>query len=82
VVAMPTAADDVTSAWPAEQAEEALRRIVTVILHSRGPMGIREMAVLSLACDALGIDEPVMVIEPADVRPVAIVATPRTLLVG
>ena len=77
-----TAAEDVAAAWPAEQAEEALRRIVTVILHSRGPVGIREMAVLCLACDALGIDEPVMAIEPADPRLLAVVPTPRTLLVG
>ena len=55
---------------------------MTVILHSRGPVGIREMAVLCLACDALGIDEPVMVIEPADPRLLAVVPTPRTLLVG
>jgi hypothetical protein len=56
-----TAAQDIAAAWPAEQAEEALRRIVTVLLHTAGPMGVREMAVLCLACDALGIDEPVIV---------------------
>lgn len=56
---MTTAAEDVAAAWPAEQAEEALRRIVTVILHSRAPKGMRDMAILCLACDALGIDEPV-----------------------
>ena len=77
-----TAAEDISTAWPAEQAEEALRRIVTVILHSRGPIGIREMAVLCLACDALGIDEPVVVVEPADPRLLAVVPTSRTLLVG
>ena len=58
---MTTAAVGVATACPAEQAEEALRRIVTVILHSPGSMGIREMAVLCLACDALGIDEPVII---------------------
>jgi hypothetical protein len=60
-----TAAEDMATAWPAEQAEEALRRIVTVILHGPGPTGFREMAVLCLACDALGIDEPIMVSDPA-----------------
>ena len=58
---MTTVAVGVATACPAEQAEEALRRIVTVILHSPGSMGIREMAVLGLACDALGIDEPVLI---------------------
>ena len=70
------------TAWPAEQAEEALRRIVTVILHSPGPMGIREMAVLCLACDALGIDEPIMVSDPVGPRLLAVVPGPRSLLVG
>jgi hypothetical protein len=56
-----TAAQDIAAAWPAEQAEEALRRIVTILLHTVGPMGVRELAILSLACDALGIDEPVVV---------------------
>jgi hypothetical protein len=79
---MTTAAEDVATAWPAEQAEEALRRIVTVILHSPGPMGIRESAVLCLACDALGLDEPVMVSDPAGPRQLAVVPSPRSLLVG
>jgi hypothetical protein len=81
-VEMTTAAEDVATGWPAEQAEEALRRIVTVILHSRGTMGIREMAVLCIACDALGIDEPVMVIETSVPRSLAVVPGPRSLLVG
>jgi hypothetical protein len=81
-VELTTAAEDMPTAWPAEQAEEALRRIVTVILHSRGAIGIREMAVLCLACDALGIDEPVMLMESAEPRPLAVVPAPRTLLVG
>jgi hypothetical protein len=79
---MTTAAEDVAAAWPAEQAEEALRRIVTVILHGPGPMGIREMAVLCLACDALGIDEPVVVSDPVGPRLSAVVPSPRSLLVG
>jgi hypothetical protein len=81
-VHMTTAAEDVALAWPAEQAEEALRRIVTVLLHSAGPMGIREMAVLCLACDALGIDEPVMVSDPDTPRLLAVVPGPRSLLAG
>jgi hypothetical protein len=60
-VQLNTAAEEIAAAWPAEQAEEALRRIVTVLLHTAGPMGMRELAILSLACDALGIDEPVVV---------------------
>ena len=61
-----TAAEDVAAAWPAEQAEEALRRIVTVLLHSSGPMWLPgRWRVLCLACDALGIDEPVLVSDPA-----------------
>jgi hypothetical protein len=79
---MTTAAEDVARAWPAEQAEEALRRIVTVLLHSPGPMGAREMAVLCLACDALGIDEPVMMSDPAGPRLLSAVPGPRSLLVG
>jgi hypothetical protein len=81
-VDMTTAAEDVATAWPAEQAEEALRRIVTVLLHSKGSMGIREMAVLCLACDALGIDEPVLVTEPPGPRPLAVVPESTALLVG
>jgi hypothetical protein len=77
-----TAAADVAKAWPAEQAEEALRRIVTVILHSAGPMGLREVAVLCLACDALGIDEPIMVSDPTDPPLLAIVPPPRSVLAG
>jgi hypothetical protein len=77
-----TAADDVARAWPAEQAEEALRRIVTVLLHSPGPMGVRELAVLCLACDALGIDEPVVMCDPTDPRLLAAVPSPRSLLAG
>jgi hypothetical protein len=69
-------------AWPAEQAEEALRRIVTVLLHSPGPMGVREMAVLCLACDALGIDEPVMVSDPVVPRLLPVVPGPRSLVAG
>lgn len=61
---MTATAEDVAQMWPAEQAEEALRRIVTVLLHSLEPMDVREMAVLCLACDALGIDEPIMMSEP------------------
>jgi hypothetical protein len=79
---MTTAAEDVATAWPAEQAEEALRRIVTVILHNPGPKGVREMAVICLACDALGIDEPVMVSEPAGPRLLAVIPSPRSLLIG
>jgi hypothetical protein len=79
---MTTAASDVSTAWPAEQAEEALRRIVTVVLHSAGPIGIREMAVLCLACDALGIDEPIMVSDPTDPPLLAIVPPPRSVLAG
>jgi hypothetical protein len=79
---MTTAAEDMATAWPAEQAEEALRRIVTVILHSPGQMGYREMAVLCLACDALGIDEPIMVSDPAGPQLLAVVPGPRSLLVG
>lgn len=79
---MTTAAEDVALAWPAEQAEEALRRIVTVLLHSAGPMGIREMAVLCLACDALGIDEPVMVSDLDSPPLLAVVPDPRSLLVS
>jgi hypothetical protein len=79
---MTTAAEDVAAAWPAEQAEEALRRIVTVLLHSSGPMGAREMAVLCLACDALGIDEPVLVSDQAVPRLVPVLPGPRTLLAG
>jgi hypothetical protein len=75
---MTTAAEDIAKAWPAEQAEEALRRIVTVLLHSSGPMGMREMAVLSLACDALGIDEPVMVSDPVGPH-LSVVPGPRSL---
>jgi hypothetical protein len=75
-------ADDVARKWPAEQAEEALRRIVTVLLHSPGPMGVREMAMLSLACDALGIDEPVMVSDPDAPRLLAAVPSPRSLRVS
>jgi hypothetical protein len=81
-VRMTTAAEDVAAAWPAEQAEEALRRIVTVILHAPGPIGIREMAVLCLACDALGIDEPIIVTDPAAPPMLAVVPGPRSLLVG
>jgi hypothetical protein len=81
-VHMTTAAEDIAHAWPAEQAEEALRRIVTVLLHSAGPMGVREMAVLCLACDALGIDEPVMVCDPEAPRLLAVVRDPRTLRVS
>ena len=77
-----TAAEHVAAAWPAEQAEEALRRIVTVILHSPGPTGLREMAVLCLACDALGIDEPIMVSDPVDPPVLAVVPGPRSLLVS
>jgi hypothetical protein len=79
---MTTAAEDMAAAWPAEQAEEALRRIVTVILHSPGPIGARELALLSLACDALGIDEPVVMSEPAGPPLLAVVPGPRSLLVG
>jgi hypothetical protein len=79
-VEMTTAAEDVAAAWPAEQAEEALRRIVTVILHSPGSMGFREMAVLCLACDALGIDTPVVVTDPADPPLLAVVPGPRSLI--
>jgi hypothetical protein len=79
---MTTAAEDISNAWPAEQAEEALRRIVTVLLHSAGPMGIREMAVLCLACDALGIDEPIMVSDPTGPPRLAVVPGPRSLLAG
>ena len=75
-------ADDVARKWPAEQAEEALRRIVTVLLHSPGPMGVREMAMLGLACDALGIDEPVMVSDPDAPRLLAAVPSPRSLRVS
>ena len=75
-----TAAEDVANAWPAEQAEEALRRIVTVILHSAGPIGIREMAVLCLACDALGIDKPIMVCDPTGPPQLAVVRGPRSVL--
>jgi hypothetical protein len=81
-VKMTTAAEDMAAAWPAEQAEEALRRIVTVLLHSPGPMGVREMVVLCLACDALGIDEPVMMSDPPGPRELAVVPGTRTLLVG
>ena len=77
-----TAAEDMARAWPAEQAEEALRRIVTVLLHSPGPMGVREMAVLCLACDALGIDEPVMMSDPAGPRVLSVVPSPRALQAG
>ena len=35
MVTTTTAAEDVAATWPAEQAEEALRRIVTVILGRR-----------------------------------------------
>jgi hypothetical protein len=46
-------------------------------------MGIREMAVLCLACDALGIDEPVMVCDPEEApRLLAVVRDPRTLRVS
>jgi hypothetical protein len=45
-------------------------------------MGIREMAVLCLACDALGIDEPVMVSDPEAPRLLAVVRDPRTLRVS
>jgi hypothetical protein len=79
---MTTAAEVVATAWPAEQAEEALRRIVTVLLHSAGPIGIREMAVLCLACDALGIDEPVMISDLAARPRLAVVPDPGSLLVG
>ena len=79
---MTTAAEDVAAAWPAEQAEEALRRIVTVLLHSPGPIGVREMAVLCLACDALGIDEPVVVSDPAGPWPLPIVPGTRFRLAG
>ena len=82
VVHMTTAAEDVSKAWPGEQAEEALRRIVTVLLHSAGPMGIREMAVLCLACDALSIDEPIMVSDPVGPPQLAVVPGPRSLLAG
>ena len=77
---MTTAAAEVSKAWPAEQAEEALRRIVTVILHSAGPIGIREMAVLCLACDALGIDEPIMVSDPTGPPLLTVVTAPRSVL--
>jgi hypothetical protein len=53
-----------------------------VILHSAGPVGIREMAVLCLACDALGIDEPVMVSDPTGPPVLAIVPGPRALRVS
>jgi hypothetical protein len=74
-----TAAEDIARAWPAEQPEEALRRIVTVLLHSPGPMGVREMAILCLACDALGIDEPVIVSDPDAPRLLAVVRSPQSL---
>ena len=54
---------------------------MTVLLHSPGPMGVREMAVLCLACDALGIDEPIMVSDPAAPR-LSVVPGPRSLRVG
>jgi hypothetical protein len=79
-VVMTTAAEDVAAAWPAEQAEEALRRIVTVILHSPGPMGAREVAVLCLACDALGIDEPVIMSDQIGTPRPAVIPVPRALL--
>jgi hypothetical protein len=82
VVHKTTAAAEASQAWPAEQAEEALRRIVTVMLHSAGPMGLREMAVLCLACDALGIDEPIMVSDPTDPPRLAVVPDPRSVLAG
>ena len=82
MVTTTTAAEDVAATWPAEQAEEALRRIVTVILHSPGPKGIREMAVLCLACDALGIDEPVMAGDPVGPLLQAVASAPRALLAG
>jgi hypothetical protein len=53
-----------------------------VILHSPGPKGIREMAVLCLACDALGIDEPVMAGDPVGPRLQAVASAPRALLAG
>jgi hypothetical protein len=53
-----------------------------VLLHSAGPMGIREMAVLCLACDALGIDEPIMVSDPVGPPQLAVVPGPRSLLAG
>jgi hypothetical protein len=79
---MTTAAEDVAAAWPAEQAEEALRRIVTVILHTQGPTGFREMAVLSLACDALGIDEPIVAGDPARAQMAPEVPHLRSVRVG
>jgi hypothetical protein len=45
-------------------------------------MGVREMAMLSLACDALGIDEPVMVSDPDAPRLLAAVPSPRSLRVS
>jgi hypothetical protein len=80
-VQLTTAAEEIAAAWPAEQAEEALRRIVTVLLHTAGPTGIRELAILSLACDALNIDEPVVV--PDQITPQLTVVPPApSLLAG
>jgi len=81
-VELTTAAEHIATRWPAEQAEEALRRIVTVILHSAGPIGFREMAVLCLACDALDIDEPVMMNNPAVPHRLAVISGRPTLLAG
>jgi hypothetical protein len=49
----------------AEQASEALRLIVTVLGHDATPtageaLSWRERVVLTIACDALGLDDPVL----------------------